>query len=160
MLAAADTVSVLADALHRHKLNVTVVDPVMVATSGAQLLPEAAVKTLCEKLLPQTFILTPNIPEANLILKEAGKPAVEVSDEDGLKDLAAAVQRLGPKYVLLKGGHIPLTSEGKVARADGEKQIIANVLHGDQLEAVVKLPYQKSRNTHGTGCSLACECKF
>lgn len=127
----------------------------MVATTGAQLLPEVAVKTLCQELLPQTFLLTPNIPEAKLILKESGHASVDAQDLDGLKKLAASVHELGVKYVLLKGGHIPLTSDHKVAKSDAEKQILVNVLLGDGVCEVIESPYQNSKNTHGTGCSLA-----
>ena len=157
MLASASTISVVAEQIRKHELAVTVIDPVMVATTGAELLPEVAVKTMCEELLPQTYILTPNIPEANLVLKEAGEDAVDVQDLEGLTRLAAAVLKLGPRYVLIKGGHIPLTKKHRVAKSDDEKQIVVNVLVGDGVQEVVELPYQKSRNTHGTGCSLACE---
>lgn len=127
----------------------------MVATTGAQLLPEDAVQTLCKDLLPETYILTPNIPEANLIIKKAGQSPVEVSDVDGLKKLASSLHQLGVKYVLLKGGHIPLTKEYKVAKSDNEKSIVANILFGDGICEVIESSYQDSRNTHGTGCSLA-----
>ncbi|WPH02779.1 Hypothetical protein R9X50_00564700 [Acrodontium crateriforme] len=155
MLASANNVSVVAKALRKHNVTQTVVDPVMVATSGAQLLPEEAVKTLCDDLFPITYILTPNIPEANLILKVAGCPPVEVNDLDGMKKLAAAVHSLGSRYVLLKGGHIPLTREHKVATSDDEKKLIVNIIYGEGICECIELEYQKSRNTHGTGCSLA-----
>ena len=157
MLASASTISIVADALKRHRISLSVIDPVMVATTGAQLLPEKAVKTLCDELLKETFILTPNIPEANMILKAADRPSVEVEGLEDLKMLAAAVLELGPRYVLLKGGHIPLTSEYKVARSDEEKAVIVNVLVGDGVQEVIESKYQNSRNTHGTGCSLACK---
>ena len=127
----------------------------MVATTGAQLLPEAAVKTLCQDLLPQTFLLTPNIPEANLIIKEAGRSPVDVQDLEGLKRLACSLHELGVKYILLKGGHIPLTSDHKVAKTADQKRIVVNVLVGDGMCEVTESPYQNSKNTHGTGCSLA-----
>ncbi|KAI6877151.1 hypothetical protein KC334_g17783, partial [Hortaea werneckii] len=155
MLASAETVNLVAESLQKYELGVSVVDPVMVATSGAQLLPEKAVKVLCDRLLPVTFLLTPNIPEANLILKEAGEAPVEVNDKEGLKRLAAAVQRLGPKHVLLKGGHLPLTAGGKLAKSAEDKKFVANVLTGPDFDEVVELPYQESGNTHGTGCTLA-----
>lgn len=135
----------------------------MVATTGAVLLPESAVKTLCEKLLPRTYILTPNIPEANLILREAGQKAIDVQNLDGLKELAKALQSLGPEFVLVKGGHLPLTSDYQVAKSDDEKKLVVNVLFGKERGAgedvleVIEAPYQKSRNTHGTGDSLACK---
>ena len=130
----------------------------MVATTGAQLLPEIAIKTLCHDLLPKTYILTPNIPEANLILKEAGEDPVDIQDVDGLKRLAAAVHKLGPKYVLIKGGHVPLTTDYKVVKSNEDKAIVANVLLGEDVDEVVESRYRDSRNTHGTGCSLACMC--
>lgn len=132
----------------------------MVATSGAQLLPENAIEILCQQLLPKTLILTPNIPEADLILKKGGKPAIEVKDIEGLKQLASAVRQLGPKYVLLKGGHLPMTSDHKVAKSDEEKQIVVNVLHGEGMTETFATKFQRSRNTHGTGCSLACMLSF
>ena len=129
---------------------------VMVSTSGSQLLPEAATKTLIHELLPVAYLVTPNIPEAKLIISEAGKVAPEIHDIDGLKELAAAILELGPEYVLLKGGHLPLTKQGKVATNDNEKEVVANVLVGRNGEVeIVELPYQTSTNTHGTGCSLA-----
>lgn len=128
----------------------------MVATSGARLLPEAAVDVLCKELLPITYLVTPNIPEAKLLLQEAGKMPTDVQDLHGLKLLAKAVHGLGPKYVLIKGGHLPLTTSRKVAKSESEKAIIANVLYDGSKYEVVELPYQNSRNTHGTGCTLAC----
>jgi hydroxymethylpyrimidine kinase/phosphomethylpyrimidine kinase len=156
MLASASTVEVVAEAFRQYRIDKAVVDPVMVATSGARLLPENAVKILCDKLLPETYLLTPNIPEAKLIVKEAGQPAVDIKDLDGFKQLAKVVQKLGPKYVLIKGGHLPLTADRKVATTEEEKHIAANVLYGEDVDEVIELPYQSSRNTHGTGCTLAC----
>lgn len=130
----------------------------MVSTSGAQLLPEAATKTLINELLPASYLVTPNIPEANLIMREAGKPELEVHDIEGMKRLATAILELGPEYVLLKGGHLPLTKQGNVAKSDSERAIVANVLVGRSGNVeVIELPFQISKNTHGTGCSLACE---
>lgn len=129
---------------------------VMVATSGAQLLPESAINELCSSLIPLTYLLTPNIPEAHLILQHAGQEPVEVNDLTGLVKLAAAVHKLGPRYVLLKGGHLPLTSDLTVAKPGSEKKVIANIVYGDNISKVIQLPFQDSRSTHGTGCSLAC----
>ena len=128
----------------------------MVASTGAQLLHDAAVKNLCDELLPETFLLTPNIPEAKLIIQKAGRPAIDVQDLNGLKELAASVQSLGPRYVLIKGGHLPLTAEYKAAKSDENNIIVANILIGSDVNEVIEAPYQKSNNTHGTGCSLAC----
>ena len=156
MLASAGTISVVANAFRKYDFKYTVVDPVMVATSGARLLPENAIKTMCDDLLPLTYLITPNIPEANLILQESGQPAIDVKDLDGLKQLAHAVHRLGPRHVLIKGGHLPLDAHHNTAQFDSAKKIVANVLYGEGVDEVIELPYQSSRNTHGTGCTLAC----
>lgn len=128
----------------------------MVATSGARLLPERAIEAMITKLLPYITLLTPNIPEANLLLREAGMPGIEIKGLNDLKRLAAAVHQLGPKYVLLKGGHCPLAEDYSLAHENHDKKIVTNVLYGDETIDVVEFPYQKSPNTHGTGCSLAC----
>jgi hydroxymethylpyrimidine kinase/phosphomethylpyrimidine kinase len=129
----------------------------MVSTSGSQLLPPAAVSTLIEKLLPQTTILTPNLPEAKLLLQTAG---VQVNDPENVDDIVAMAHKLlglGPKWVLLKGGHLPLTKGKVVSRDESEKEIVVNVLVGESGLTVLESKYLKSENTHGTGCSLACE---
>jgi thiaminase len=127
----------------------------MVSTSGHELLPNSAIKTLCNTLIPLATLVTPNIPEAHLMLQEADMPAIDVDDLDGLKQLAIAVRRLGAKHVLLKGGHLPLDSDHKVARSDSRKKIVCNVLcTGDAVE-ILEFPFSPSKNTHGTGCSLA-----
>ncbi|KAK5118046.1 hypothetical protein LTR62_004092 [Meristemomyces frigidus] len=155
MLTSAATISVVAQTFRKYAFKYTIVDPVMVATSGARLLPEQAVKTLCDSLLPLAFLVTPNIPEANLILKECGQTPIDVKDLGGLKQLARAIHQLGPKYVLIKGGHLPLTAQHAVANSEDEKSIVANVLYGHDVDEVIELVYQKSKNTHGTGCTLA-----
>ena len=126
----------------------------MVATSGARLLPEEAVQNLCQKLLPLTTILTPNIPEARLLLQQSGKPSKDVEDVEDIIGLARAVRSLGPKHVLVKGGHLPLASRG--TSNPGEQRIV-NVLVSETEMLILENSYLKSRNTHGTGCSLACE---
>jgi hydroxymethylpyrimidine/phosphomethylpyrimidine kinase len=130
----------------------------MVSTSGAQLLPETAVSTMIHDLFPLTAILTPNVPEARLILREAGIESKDPANIDGIVEMAKQIHALGPKYVLLKGGHLPLTKGGLVSKGGDEDEIVLNVLVGEDTVTVMKSVYLKSRNTHGTGCSLACEC--
>ncbi|EKG20044.1 hypothetical protein MPH_02675 [Macrophomina phaseolina MS6] len=155
MLASASTIEVVANALKEHSVPVSIVDPVMVSTSGAQLLPEDAVETLIARLLPVTTLLTPNLPEAQLILKRAGKTADEPNSLDDIVAMARAVKALGPKYVLLKGGHVPLTKDRVVPTEEADRHIVLNVLVGEEEVHIFETGYQKSRNTHGTGCSLA-----
>lgn len=132
----------------------------MVATSGSQLLPQTAVRHLRLRLLPITTILTPNIPEAKLLVQDADDSHNEATPIRGVEDiidLAHRVQALGPEYVLVKGGHVPLTSSLNTATSDAERKTIINVLSSKAQTLVLQMQYQPSRNTHGTGCSLACK---
>src|SRR5450432_1469932 len=130
---------------------------VMVSTSGAQLLPEAAVMQLRSRLLPMTTILTPNVPEARLLLSDAGQEIQEPKSVEDLILIAKAVQALGPKYVLVKGGHLPFKKDGTIASKESEKELMVDVLYGNGNILRIDSQYQKTRNTHGTGCSLACQ---
>lgn len=143
----------------------------MIATTGAELLPNSASRALCEKLLPLATILTPNVPEANTLLLEAGHDQRPVQTVADLEEIALEVQKLGSKWVLVKGGHSPFRRDGTEAKTEDEKEIVVNVLVGPAAEGTkrdaegeenlqvvkIEMPYQRSRNTHGTGCSLACE---
>jgi hydroxymethylpyrimidine kinase/phosphomethylpyrimidine kinase len=129
----------------------------MVSTSGSRLLPTEAVRDLREDLLPHTTILTPNVPEALLLLSDAGLPAEAPRNVNELIEIAKAVQSLGPKFVLLKGGHLPLKKNGDVARTAAERVLMVDILYGEGIVTRMETAYQNSKNTHGTGCSLACE---
>lgn len=128
----------------------------MVSTTGTQLLPVDAVRTLRETLLPLTTMLTPNIPEAKLLLQEAGKPVKDPQNVEDLLSIAKMIQALGPRYVLLKGGHLPLTKSRQVPSDISERHIVIDVLYGDEKTVLVETDFLDSKNTHGTGCSLAC----
>jgi hydroxymethylpyrimidine/phosphomethylpyrimidine kinase len=83
-----------------------VLDPVMVAESGAQLLDPAAKATLAELLLPRATVLTPNVPEAAALLASPGDPAApDEADDPDVEALARAVHALGPQVVVVTGGH-------------------------------------------------------
>lgn len=127
----------------------------MVATTGAVLLPPEAVKHMRTLLLPQTFLVTPNIPEAKLLLSDAGNEPVEINKIEDLEQLARETQKLGPKWILIKGGHVPFKRDGTIAKDTEDKELVVDVLFGQGQITRFVSPYQKSRNTHGTGCSLA-----
>lgn len=138
----------------------TNIPKVMVATSGSHLLPLIAVRNLRLRLLPLTTILTPNIPEARLLLQDEGgthKEGIEIRSIKDMIDLTQRVQSLGPDYVLTKGGHVPFTKELTVAASEAERETVVNVLCGKGETIVFRMHYQPSKNTHGTGCSLACK---
>ncbi|KAF9893880.1 DNA-directed DNA polymerase alpha catalytic subunit pol1 [Aspergillus nanangensis] len=147
----ADVVKLGNDNIQLNYLRMTV----MVSTSGSQLLPEQAVQGLRSKLLPLTTILTPNIPEARLLLKDSGLNVPEPEDISGIIQLAKQVCALGSKGVLLKGGHLPLTKDHKTARNSEEASTVVDVLYDGEDITLFETPYLVSKNTHGTGCSLA-----
>ena len=132
----------------------------MITTTGTQLLPREAVRELRLHLLPHTTVLTPNVPEALLLLSDAGKFVDEPKNVNDLINMAKSIQSLGPKHVLVKGGHLPFKKDGTVAATDSEKELVIDILYGDGAVTKIETGYQKSKNTHGTGCSLACESTF
>jgi len=137
MLGDAATIEAVCDALERHAAGVpVVVDPVMVATTGARLLASGALETLKRRLLPLARVITPNRPEAEAL---AG---MTIDDVAAMHHAAEAMLTLGVPAVLLKGGHLP-----------GE-QVIDLLATVDGVEELVA-PRIASRHTHGTGCTLA-----
>ncbi|MBS7458702.1 bifunctional hydroxymethylpyrimidine kinase/phosphomethylpyrimidine kinase [Coralloluteibacterium stylophorae] len=136
MLATAEVIHAVADALERHAPTHVVVDPVMVATSGARLLEQDALDALRERLAPLATILTPNIPEAELLL---GHP---IADEADAEAATVELLGLGCRAVLLKGGHLP--GDGPVVDRFDDGEGLTEFEHP-------RLP----REGHGTGCTLA-----
>ncbi len=136
MLASTAVIETVARALERHQPAQVVVDPVMVATTGARLLEEDALDAMRRRLLPLATVITPNLPEAELLL------GWKIDDLAAMSRAASALRALGAPAVMLKGGH--LTGPGEVVDiltdADGEQRSAHPRL---QLEA------------HGTGCTLA-----
>ena len=136
MLATAEVIHAVADALESHRPPFVVLDPVMVATSGATLLAEDALDAMRTRLLPLATLLTPNIPEAELLL---GHP---IDDGDAADRAVVALRALGPHAILLKGGHLD-EGETVVDRYD-DGRTDAQFIH-DRIAV----------NGHGTGCTLA-----
>lgn len=137
MLASAELVRVVAEALRRHRPTFVVLDPVMVAKSGDRLLRADAVAALRADLLPLATVVTPNLPEAGDLLDRT------VSDEiEDMCAAAAALQALGAKHVLVKGGH-------------GTGMTVTDVLHDGHETILLSAPRVATKNTHGTGCTLS-----
>ena len=135
MLANARVINAVADALETWRPKFIVLDPVMVASSGASLLEPAALRALRTRLIPLASVVTPNIPEAELLL---GLPIA--NDEDAEAALVELLE-LGARAVLLKGGH--LKGKEMVDRLDDGRQLHEFVHPRLKLEG------------HGTGCTLA-----
>ena len=114
-----------------------VVDPVMVAKGGAPLLEDDAVATLRDLLLPLATVITPNLPEASVLLGR------DVSDFDSMEEAARALLAFGPKASLLKGGHL-------------EGDVVVDLLAAEGAPPVSwTAPKIDTMHTHGTGCTLA-----
>lgn len=130
----------------------------MVSTSGATLLPQSAIRNLSQHLLPLTTVLTPNIPEATLLLQQNNIPPPPIRSVQDMEQTARLLQSLGPKWVLVKGGHVPLTESLTAADKDEDRKAVVDVLVGpDEQVFRVQAKWQESTSTHGTGCSLACK---
>ncbi len=137
MLSRTDTIAAVADGLERHHAKRVVVDPVMVAKSGAHLLQPDAVAALAERMLPLATLITPNLPEASVLLD---RPVA--ADPDSMAAAGRQLRRRGPHAVLIKGGH-----------ADGEASV--DVLVTADGEQRLSAPRVSTTNTHGTGCTLS-----
>jgi len=125
-------------------------EEVMISTSGSQLIPFSAINAYLTNLLPYTTLLTPNIPEALHLAKLSGHDfgPLDSLTPQKLKQLAISLSA-NVQWVLLKGGHAPLTRNGKKSVVD----ILVNK-EGKTVEFVSD--FSDSKNTHGTGCTLAC----
>jgi len=137
MIGTGDIATAVANALRRHGARNVVLDPVMVAKGGDRLLSPAAVSILIERLLPLAEVLTPNLPEAAALLARA-----EPTERLGMPALAEGLRALGPRHVLLKGGHLG---------GEDSPDYLCTGAGGYWLEG----PRTATRNTHGTGCTLS-----
>ena len=136
MLSGAGIVEAVAAAVREHAIPNLVCDPVFVSKHGDALLAESAVDALRTELLPLATVITPNVPEAEGLL---GRP-IDHLDPD--LEAARALVALGPRWVLLKGGHLT-SSESTDLLTDGTEVI------------PLTAPRIDTRHTHGTGCVLS-----
>lgn len=137
MLHSPDIVETVAQAIDRHALPHVVLDPVMVATSGAVLIGESAIQVLVRELFPRAVLVTPNLDEAALLVGH------KLESEQDMEAAAYALMEQGARAVLLKGGHLAgdVVSDFFVQRSGPAHWLRAPRIH--------------SANTHGTGCTLS-----
>lgn len=135
MVASKELIKTIASKLKEYDAKNIVLDPVMVATSGSKLISDDAVQTLCDQLIPLAAIITPNIPEAEVLAEMTIK-----TDEDMAKAAAAIFDKYGCS-VLCKGGH--QISDANDLLFDGKE---AKWFYGKRID---------NENTHGTGCTLS-----
>ncbi|MEM7253394.1 MAG: bifunctional hydroxymethylpyrimidine kinase/phosphomethylpyrimidine kinase [Pseudomonadota bacterium] len=137
MLSREPIIQTVAEAIERHRLAPVVLDPVMVAKSGDALLADQAVQALRDHLIPRATVITPNLPEAGVLL-EREPPR----DEAEMREAATALHTLGCKAVLVKGGHL-----------SGAQNV--DILFDGNDFARFENPRIDTHNTHGTGCTLS-----
>lgn len=136
MLATADIITTISKKLAAQKLEHLIVDPVMVAKGGHALLEEEAISSLKYELCPLALLLTPNIYEAEVL---SGLSITTLADA---RSAAKVIHQLGCRYVLIKGGHL-------------HEQPGTDLLYDGRFFRMYKGEYLQTRNTHGTGCTLA-----
>ncbi len=137
MLANNEIIQTVSRVIEEYQLKNLVVDPVMVAQSGDPLLQSQAVEILTEKLLPLSLITTPNIDEAEILAD------MKINDMDGVKKAAKIIKEYGPKYVIVKGGHL-----------NHPDKAIDTLFDGKDFHSF-EAPLVDTRNTHGTGCTFS-----
>ena len=132
-----ETIRVIAEKLKAYEGFKLVVDPVMVASSGDSLMEKGALATFCAELLPMAMLLTPNIPEAEML------SGVTIRDEKDIQRAARQILTMGCKAVLIKGGH--LKGDQKIDR----------LFKDDGSMTIYEAPAVSTCNTHGTGCTFS-----
>lgn len=136
MLATAELVHTVADAIAQHELPHYVLDPVMVTTTGDRLLDSDAVGSVVSRLVPLSEVVTPNLGEARVLTGTA------VEGVEGQRTAARILVERGARAALVKGGH-------------GRGPEVVDLLWNGNEERVWRRPRIDTRNTHGTGCTLS-----
>jgi len=135
MLPTSEIIRVVAGKIRQYGVAKLVVDPVMVATEGVPLIREEAKKTLIAELIPLAFVLTPNIPEAEVL------SGIRIATRDDMRKAAKIIREMGARHVVVKGGHLPgdavdLLYNGEDFREFGSPRIA-------------------TKDSHGTGCTYS-----
>ncbi len=135
MLSVAPIIEAVAGVLAEHPIDKLVVDPVMVAKSGDSLLQPDAVEALIRHILPLALVVTPNLPEAEVL------SGMTVSNREDMEEAARRIGKLGARHVLVKGGHL--------------KGDAVDILWNGREVTAFQVPRVESSNTHGTGCTFS-----
>lgn len=137
MLFSSEIIEAVAAKIKEHKWEKVVVDPVMIAKGGSPLLQKEAILSIKRQLLPKTYLITPNTPEAEQL------SGVIIKNEQDKRTAAKKLLDMGVKYVLIKGGH-----------DDDQNESNDLLFDGDNFHSF-KSPRYKTKNTHGTGCTFS-----
>lgn len=135
MLSTPEIIRVVAGKIHQYGIAKLVVDPVMVAKGGMPLIREEAKKTLIEELIPLAFIVTPNIPEAEVLSR------IRIATRDDMRKAAKIIHDMGARHVVVKGGHLP-------------GDAVDLLYDGEEFREFVS-PRIATKDSHGTGCTFS-----
>ncbi|MGL4911039.1 MAG: bifunctional hydroxymethylpyrimidine kinase/phosphomethylpyrimidine kinase [Romboutsia sp.] len=135
MVSSPEIILEIANTLKKYDVENLVIDPVMISKSGYSLLKPEAKENLIKYLIPMAYIMTPNVPEAEEIT------GMKIDSVEGMKIAGMKILEMGPKYVLMKGGHL----EGDAI----------DLLIGENVFKVYKSKRLDRKNTHGTGCTIS-----
>ena len=138
MLHSSEIIEVIAATLKEFKVKSIVLDTVMASKGGSKLLQDEAVAALKKFLIPMADVITPNIPEAEILLNR------KINSIEDMAEAAEELSRFGSKYVLLKGGHLDALES-------------VDILYEAKNKAFTQIEFTKisTQNSHGTGCTLA-----
>lgn len=135
MLSSAEIIDVVSKELTKFKIKKLVIDPVMVAKSGDKLLQDNAVNALIQRLFPLAFMVTPNIPEAEVLTGE------KIRAVDDMEKACRRIMEMGCGSVVVKGGHL-------------QKEAVDVFFDGKEVYHLKSARY-RTKNTHGTGCTFS-----
>ena len=136
MLQSSQVIRSVAKALKRSNVSKIILDPVMIAKGGARLINKSAIKTLKEKLVKNSYLITPNIPEAEVLTK------IKIKSLQDMTKAANILIKLGAKNVLIKGGH-------------RKSRYLKDLFVNKNEIRIFTSKRIKTKNTHGTGCTLS-----
>ncbi len=147
MLGSTPVIEQVVEFLKEQKYSNIVVDPVMVAKGGQSLLEKEAVNILREKLLPIARIVTPNIPEAQVLC------GYEIDSISTCQRAAHDIARMGPEYVVIKGGHAQ--ESWQLGQREHEESSAVDLVFDHNENTYFSSPRINSKKTHGTGCTFS-----
>ena len=138
MLSSTEIVDCVAESVQKHELNPLVVDPVMVAATGAQLLQDDAVESVKTRLVPLAMVVTPNVPEAEVLT------GIEIDSVEDMELAGGELVMMGAGAAVVKGGHFD----------DGSGRVNDVLVTRDGVKHITSLRIETTSN-HGTGCTFA-----
>lgn len=138
MLHSGDVIRAIRTSLDKYNMSNIVLDPVMVSTSGHRLIEEPAIDTLVAELIPRARVITPNVPEAEILVGR------KISKQSDFPDVARVLSQNGRVSVLMKAGHLTDSN-------------LVDVFYNAEEDSFIELPSHRmnTKNTHGTGCTLS-----